>query len=103
MTPRRNPYGLTLCPNGHLLGGPHHDGDVTGPPADPRGPTLGTRPPPPKRGALVHERPDHEQVLRHHSRLLSRVRHGGLDELAHRAGGSVRRVAEDASSFIHVL
>src|ERR687892_131626 len=55
MTPRRNPYGLTLCPNGHLPRGSNDHGDVAGSLPDPGRSPQRPGAEPTKRRSFVHE------------------------------------------------
>src|SRR5688572_10435864 len=103
MTPRRNPYGLTLCPNGHLPEGSHDHGDVAGSFPDARGPPERPWAKPAKRRSLIDEGPSNEQVLRDDPRCVLRVRHGRIERLPQRHGGTERRELKDAASLVHVL
>src|SRR5688572_2475908 len=103
MTPRRKPYGLTLCPNGHLPEGSHDHGDMAGSLPDSRGPPERPGAKPAKRRPLIDVGPSNEQVVRDHPRGVLRIRHGRMECLPERNAGTERRELKDAPGLVHVL
>src|SRR5919106_2152471 len=103
MTPRRNPYGLTLCPNGYLPLRSHDHGDVAGSLPDTGRSSQGPGAEPPKRGPLIDEGPHHEEVLGHDARRVLGVGNGRIERLAQGHCGAERRELEDTAGLVHVL
>src|SRR5436305_14175444 len=103
MTPSRNPYGLTLCPNGGLLSDVlDHERDVARALADLRGAAVGTRAEALERRALVDPAALDDEVLLDDPRILLGVGDGALQHLRHRARGAEGRELKTPLRLDHV-
>src|SRR5213596_1693652 len=103
MTPSRNPYGLTLCPNGGLLSDVLDDErDVARALADLRGAPVGARPEALERRTLVDPAALYDEVLLDDPRILLGVCDGALQHLRHRARRAERRELQATLRLEHV-
>src|SRR5687767_1821223 len=101
-TPRRKPYGWTLCPMSGLL---VRDGDrdVGHGLVDRKRPSLGPRLEALDRGALVGDGLDDDQVLRGQVVVVLGVGGGALEHASHVGCGLLRHEAQERGGLFHPL
>src|SRR5688500_16748458 len=101
-TPRRKPYGWTLCPMSGLLVR-DGDGDVGHRLVDRERPTLGPWLEALDRGALVGDGLDDDQVLRGQVVIVLSVGGRALEHARHVGGGLLRHEAQERRGLLHSL